>query len=243
MFTFQHKDINSSPFSLPKLECGPYPSDTEDRIYAYTQDRSASYEQEPSTSPFSLIGLHSNHQSVQDYEDDELRKQSNDLMAFTQSHKKFPIIGQQGHPQQIEVLAQLHGLFFLSETSADSADGLPEQYELTCYRRNLFQVSGSILLPRGKLAVAKDVEGRAPLAITKMEVCLTAFEVSEGKAVRLIVVPCKSKSNSSGSPCSGKVQDQDPSVLTLTSLQDGDCETGAQFVHCPIVWRRLQFKR
>jgi hypothetical protein len=79
--------------------------------------------------------------------------QDHRLLSFSRLPGKFTISDQYGRAQQIELLAQLHGMFFLSEMATPSGDGLLVQPELTCYRRNLFQISGTVTIPTARISL------------------------------------------------------------------------------------------
>jgi hypothetical protein len=44
--------------------------------------------------------------------------------------------------------AELYGMFFLAESVYNAGEGSGRPTELTCYRRNLFQISGSLTVSR-----------------------------------------------------------------------------------------------
>ncbi|KAL6402491.1 hypothetical protein AUP68_14970 [Ilyonectria robusta] len=124
---------------------------------------------------------------VQDLRDDGNKMTVNHdhkLLAFKRSQDKHTIVDQQGRMQQLELSAQLHGMFFLSEMPTSSADGSVRQPELTCYRRNLFQTSGSLITPRGQLSII--TEAGETVAVSNMEVTISAIESVDGNPVRLI---------------------------------------------------------
>jgi hypothetical protein len=98
--------------------------------------------------------------------------QEHRLLSFSESPEKQTILDSHGRVHRIELSAQIHGMFFLSEMAAPSSEGLLVQPELTCYRRNLFQISGTVTIPREPLLVLTDRGERLP--IISMELCARA---------------------------------------------------------------------
>lgn len=177
---------------------------------------------------------------VQDLRDDGSRlnvNQDHKLLSFRRSQEKNTVVDQHGRVQQLELSAQLHGMFFLSEMPTSSADGASLQPELTCYRRNLFQISGSFIMPRGPVSVVNDAN--ETLAVSNMEVTISAIESVDGNAVRLIVIPWKTPPPNSPDVAGGP--DQEPPALPLIPFQDNN-DTEGEYAVYPIGWRRLQFR-
>lgn len=160
------------------------------------------------------------------------------LLSFRKVPDKHTIVDSRGHIQQLELTAQLHGMFFLSEMPATSSDGSVLQPELTCYRRNLFQVSGSLITPRSQMSVI--TETGESVAVQSTEVTISAIESVDGHPVRLIVIPWKTPPPNS--PEVNQQPDQEPSSLPLIPFQDDGVEADGEFAVYPIGWRRLQFR-
>lgn len=178
---------------------------------------------------------------VQDLRDDGSRltvNQDHKMLAFRRSQDKHAIVDQHGRMHQLELSAQLHGMFFLSEMPTNATDGASLQPELTCYRRNLFQVSGSLVTPRGPMSVVTET-GESVL-VNNMEVNISAIESVDGNAVRLIVIPWKTPPPNS--PEVNQSPDQEPASLPLIPFQDESAEADGEFAVYPIGWRRLQFR-
>ncbi len=108
--------------------------------------------------------------------------------------------------------------------------------ELTCYRRNLFQISGSITMSRSLSHVA--LEGRNA-NITELYASLSATESIEGKMTEIISVPWKTGvaglNGSSSEDKSGSAPADIP--IDLSSNQEDPV-----LITISIAWRRLQFK-
>lgn len=160
------------------------------------------------------------------------------LLSFKRAQDKTTILDQHGRIQQLELSAQLHGMFFLSEMPSNATDGSILQPELTCYRRNLFQISGSLVTPRGQLSVV--AESGETVAVSNMEVTISAIESVDGNPVRLIVIPWKTPPPNSPEISQGP--DQEPQSLPLIPFQDDPTENEGEYAVYPIGWRRLQFR-
>ncbi|PHH71241.1 hypothetical protein CDD82_6669 [Ophiocordyceps australis] len=180
---------------------------------------------------------------VQDMREDQSRLTVNNdhkLLAFRRCQDRSTLVDAQGRVQQLELSAQLHGMFFLSEMPATNAvDGsMVQQPELTCYRRNLFQISGTLVIPRGQLSHVN--EQHESLPVTSMEVAISAIESVDGNPVRLIVIPWKTPPPNS--PDISQTPDQEPPTLPLIPFQDDGSDSEGELAMYPIGWRRLQFR-
>ncbi|KAH8652391.1 NDT80/PhoG like DNA-binding family protein [Xylariales sp. PMI_506] len=179
---------------------------------------------------------------VQDLRDDGSKLTVNHdhkLLSFRRVQDKQTIVDQHGRVQQLELSAQLHGMFFLSEMPSNSNDGSVLQPELTCYRRNLFQISGSLITPRGQLSVLRAETGEQ-VPVSSTEVTVSAIESVDGHPVRLIVIPWKTPPPNAPEIPQGP--DQEPPSLPLIPFQDDGTETDGEYAVYPIGWRRLQFR-
>ncbi|OBT92543.2 hypothetical protein VE01_09464 [Pseudogymnoascus verrucosus] len=140
---------------------------------------------------------------------------------------------QYGEPAKLDVVAQIHGKFFLSEIATHTGENTIMQPELTCYRRNLFQISGSIICPAGPLSV--DTGYGESMSIVSHEITVSATESVEGHNIRLVVIPWKTPpANSPDLP------EQEPVAIPIDILgnEDKNNETISQ----QIAWSRLQFR-
>lgn len=177
-----------------------------------------------------------------DFRDDGEAKpsisQEHRLLAFSRAPEKHTILDSHGRVQQVELAAQIHGMFFLSEMSAPSGEGMVVQPELTCYRRNLFQISGTATTPRGPLSVITERGERVPIA--SMEVTVSATESVDGHSVKLIVIPWKTPPPKSPEVSPG--QEHEPAPIPLQPLDVTGPEGNADFSVYPVSYRRLQFR-
>ncbi|KAL2047682.1 hypothetical protein N7G274_000724 [Stereocaulon virgatum] len=140
---------------------------------------------------------------------------------------------------QVSLNARLHGMFFMADTPP--TPGLFPQMaspELTCYRRNLFQVTGSITLPRDLRYILTDNGDRIP--IIAQELAVSATESVEGHPVKLISVPWKTPANSSAPQVPDDKTEQEPSTIPLDTMSNQDMD--ANYATLPIAWKRLQFR-
>jgi hypothetical protein len=134
----------------------------------------------------------------------------------------------------VNMSAELYGMFFVAE-DVFGGDNTGRPLELTCYRRNLWQCSGQITLPKN-LSHLLDDQGRQ-FPIAELSASITAVESIEGKITEIISIPWKS-SNPQASE-EAKVAAAPPQIpLDLTTAQEVD----AVRVTLPVSWKRLQFK-
>ena len=179
---------------------------------------------------------------VQDLREDSSKlgvNHDHKLLSFKRVPDKHTIVDAHGRMQQLELTAQLHGMFFLSEMPSSTPDGTILQPELTCYRRNLFQISGSLITPRGQLSVITETGETVPVGNT--EVTISAIESVDGHPVRLIVIPWKTPPPNA--PEMPQSPDQEPPTLPLIPFQDDGTEPQeGEYAVYPIGWRRLQFR-
>ncbi len=133
--------------------------------------------------------------------------------------------------------AQLHGMFFLAESQwPTNPDAIPPPPELTCYRRNLFQITGTVTLPRTLRYIMTEQGNRIP--IFTQELTVSAVETVEGNPVRIISVPWKTAAGSAANT-EDKVE-REPASIPLDTMSSSDFDT--DYATFPIQWKRLQFR-
>lgn len=159
------------------------------------------------------------------------------LLSFGQTQGRHTILDQYGRPGSMEITAQIHGMFFLSEIATNSGEAVIMQPELTCYRRNLFQISGSVAGPAGPVSVLTEHGQTVP--IVAQEISISATESVDGHVVRLIVIPWKTPPPNS--PEVPPNQEQEPPPIPLVGHTEGSEEINDTTVY-HIAWRRLQFR-
>ncbi len=161
-----------------------------------------------------------------------------ELLSFQPIAHHFVLLDSSLRRISLSLNARLHGMFFMAD-SPNSLDLYPQMAppELTCYRRNLFQVTGSITIPRNLHFIMTDRGERIP--IVAQELTISATESVEGGTVKLISVPWKTPINSPPVPPEDKTE-KEPAVipLDLMSYQDPDMELATY----PFAWKRLQFR-
>ncbi|EFE37527.1 transcriptional regulator PacG/VIB-1 [Trichophyton verrucosum HKI 0517] len=211
------------------------------------------------------------------------------LLSFSVPAYNFTLLDYSLRRTSLNMTAQLHGMFFLAESSWSASPGgdTPVSVntaapavgmgmgvgvgvgvgpaELTCYRRNLFQITGSVTLPRTLRYIMTEQGDRIP--ILAQELTVSATESVEGNPVKIISVPWKtpaggsSSANASGSAGGagvggsgggsgsgsaaggGMVEDKtekEPAPVVLDTMGGQDAD--ADFATFSIAWKRLQFR-
>lgn len=173
---------------------------------------------------------------------------NNKLLSFSLPVYHFTLLDYSMRRTSLSISAQLHGMFFLAEspyTTSPSENAPPQQgAELTCYRRNLFQITGSVTLPRGMRYIMTDQGDRIP--ILAQELTVSATESVEGNPVKIISVPWKTPAAAAANSGTavednntGKVEKEPPPIpLDIMAGQDLDTD----YATFPITWKRLQFR-
>lgn len=101
------------------------------------------------------------------------------LLSFSASSGEPTIIDDCGLIQNVELRAQLHGTFF----SKQAFQPKTANQEIICYRRDQFQISGIVKIPRGQLSVVCEDGTRSP--VQDLRINLRATESVNGNDVRL----------------------------------------------------------
>lgn len=159
-------------------------------------------------------------------------------LSFSMPQYNFTLLDDSFRRSSVNINAQLHGMFFLAESQWPVTDDTPlPPPELTCYRRNLFQITGSVTLPRSLRYVFTDDGSRIP--IYELELAVSATESVEGNSVKIISVPWKTATNGDGSKSDDKAE-REPPTIPLDNLSEQDLDT--DFATFPIQWKRLQFR-
>lgn len=131
--------------------------------------------------------------------------------------------------------AELYGMFFVAE-DVFGGDSTGRPLELTCYRRNLWQCSGQITLPRNVTHIVNEQGQR--LQVLELVASISAVESIEGKSTEIISIPWKS-AVAQGTEDS-KVASGPPNINL--DLSTGQEQLDTNRVMLPISWKRLQFK-
>lgn len=156
----------------------------------------------------------------------------NKLLSFGAPVLKAAVLDDQGQTWPT-MSAELYGMFFVAEdVFGGETTGRP--MELTCYRRNLFQISGMITLSRS-IAHMVNAQGQH-VPIYDLQATISALESIEGKSTEIISVPWKTSNGITSEDKSGAAPPRWPLDLSLNPELDPSC------VSIPIAWKRLQFK-
>lgn len=186
--------------------------------------------------PFSYSTRHFEPVQHQDANNDESSPQEldNKLLGFSEPVVSASIVDENGTFADLAMTAELYGMFFVAEdVFGGETTGRP--LELTCYRRNLWQCSGQLTLPRSVYNVMDDQGRQIPIA--ELSASITALESIEGKSTEIISIPWKSTNPQTGEE--SKVAGPPPNInLDLSSGQELD----ANRVSVGVSWKRLQFK-
>jgi hypothetical protein len=165
-------------------------------------------------------------------------ERENKLLGFSMPLYNFTLLDFSLRRTSLNVTAQLHGMFFLAESQWPAPpDAPPPPPELTCYRRNLFQITGSVTLPRSLRYIMTDQGDRIP--ILALELAISATESVEGNPVKIISVPWKTPAGGGTTTAEDKVE-KEPPALPLDTMAGQDLD--ADYATFPIQWKRLQFR-
>lgn len=155
----------------------------------------------------------------------------NKLLSFSAPIPRAQIIDGAGILTDSNMTAELYGMFFVAE-DVFGGDSAGRPLELTCYRRNLWQCSGQITLPRNISHIIDEQSHQ--VQIFDLAASITAIESIEGKATEIISIPWKS---------AGDEGSKSPAAPPNIAL---DLSTGQELDHnrvsLPVSWKRLQFK-
>ena len=163
-------------------------------------------------------------------------ERDNKLLSFCPLEYNYQLLDYSLRRTSLTLTAQLHGMFFMAEAPS-AVDPSAAPAELTCYRRNLFQITGSITLPRGLRYFLTNDGNRIP--IVGQELSISATESVEKHPVKLISVPWKN-SASTGTAVTEEKTEKEPSSIPLDIMSNQDMD--AAYATFPIAWKRLQFR-
>jgi hypothetical protein len=163
---------------------------------------------------------------------------NHDLLSFGQRTDLATLLDLNGHVQTPDIRAQIHGMFFLAEKGNGPRLRTSRAFEpeLTCYRRNLFQVSGIAPLPRFACSVVTEL-GESK-RIVSQDVTISATESVDDNPIRLVVIPWKTPPPNS--PEIESVHDQEPQAIRISGF--GNNEGTSSSIESSFSWPRLQFR-
>lgn len=155
----------------------------------------------------------------------------NKLLGFSAPIFTARFIDDTGNFAEANMSAELLGMFFVAE-DVFGGENTGRPLELTCYRRNLWQCSGQITLPRHLTHTINDRGQQFP--VFELAASISAMESIEGKPTEIISIPWKS---------SGGEDSKSPAAPPRIPL---DLSAGQELDHdrisLPVSWKRLQFK-
>lgn len=161
----------------------------------------------------------------------------NKLLHFATPSFNYALLDYSYRRVPVSLTAQLHGMFFLAESLwAGSEDVLYAPREVTCYRRNLFSISGHVQLPRTLRYILTD-QGEQ-VAIVSQQLELSATESVEHNPVKIISVPWKTPVGAGPIPEDKSEKEPTPISLDLSAGADIDRDIAT----IPVSWKRLQFR-
>ena len=165
-------------------------------------------------------------------------ERGNKLLCFQNRLCNFVLLDYALRQTSISLSAQLHGMFFLTKTSRGGPELVSaSSVEITCYRRNLFQITGSVTLPHMMQYVVTEQGDRVP--IVSQELSVSAVESVEGSPVKIISVPFKASAAGATSNPEEK-SEREPTPFTLDQIPNRDGE--GDYSVLPFAWKRLQFR-
>lgn len=154
------------------------------------------------------------------------------MLSFGAPIMKVPVLDETGQTWPT-MSAELYGMFFVAE-DVFGGENAGRPLELTCYRRNLFQISGTVTLSRTISHMLNEQGQQVPLY--DLRATISALESIEGKATEIISVPWKTSNAASSEDKAGAAPPKWPLDLSVSPELDPTC------VSIPIAWKRLQFK-
>ncbi|KAF7559950.1 hypothetical protein G7046_g4199 [Stylonectria norvegica] len=187
-----------------------------------------------SSRPFEPPAPHQSHQDVLHEEASPQEELDNKLLGFSAIISNATVVDEAGQFADLNMSAELYGMFFVAEdVFGGETSGRP--LELTCYRRNLWQCSGLLTMPRMVTHVVDD-QGRQ-MPIIELFASISAMESIEGKSTEIISIPWKSSAAQANEE--SKIATAPPNItIDLAAGQELD----ANRVSLPLSWKRLQFK-
>lgn len=166
-------------------------------------------------------------------------ERGNKLLSFQPSTCSQSVVDFHQRPASLAIQAQLHGMFFLAESSRTLTGELASSpAELTCYRRNLFQITGNVTLPR-LMQYYYNEQGER-IQIQSQELTISATESVEGSPVKIISVPWKTPATGQAPPPPEEKVEKEPTSIALDQSANHDVD--AEYSVFPIAWKRLQFR-
>jgi hypothetical protein len=161
-------------------------------------------------------------------------EQGHTYLKFTPPEYDYALLDYNFRQVSVSLTADLLGLFFTDKSAWTKQ---VENTELMCYRRNIFQVSGNVVVPRALRNIV--TEQTEQIQIVSQELIISATESAEGSPTKIICVPWKTPPNGNNSAAEERSEKEPPSILLdPANVQEGD----SNFATFPFHWKRLQFR-
>ncbi|KAF2153165.1 p53-like transcription factor [Myriangium duriaei CBS 260.36] len=178
-------------------------------------------------------------QTNHEHHEAEAIDRDNKLLSFCNPTFDHVLLDYTFRQTTLSLSAKLHGMFFLAESPwTSTGDAVPPPHELTCYRRNLFQITGNITLPRTLRHLLTEKGEQLP--IVGQELTVSATESTEGNPVKIISVPWKTPVNPTQQPGPEDKAEREPPAIPLDPMATQDLDP--EFAQIPFQWKRLQFR-
>jgi hypothetical protein len=213
-----HNDAST----LPHL---PFTPSYDFESFATTFEDPFSYSARPYEPPPNQDVLH---------EESSPQELDNKLLGFSEPAMSATVVDETGKVSDIGMTAELYGMFFVAE-DVFGGENTGRPLELTCYRRNLWQCSGQITLPRVISHIIDEAGRQVP--IFDLSATIAAKESIDGKPTEIISIPWKS-SNPQATEESKVAGPPNGISLDVSAGQELD----ANRISLPVSWKRLQFK-
>jgi hypothetical protein len=213
-----HNDASA----LPHL---PFTPSYDFESFATTFEDPFSYSARPYEPPPNQDVLH---------EESSPQELDNKLLGFSDPAMNATVVDETGKVGDIGMTAELYGMFFVAE-DVFGGENTGRPLELTCYRRNLWQCSGQITLPRVISHIIDEAGRQVP--IFDLSATIAAKESIDGKPTEIISIPWKS-SNPQATEESKVAGPPNGISLDVSAGQELD----ANRISLPVSWKRLQFK-
>lgn len=169
-------------------------------------------------------------------------KPDNKLLSFKPPISNCALFTSTGQQTWPSMSAEMNGMFFVAEdVFADPSQPAGRPTELTCYRRNLFQITGNIVMSRDIKTVV--TESGVQMPIYNIGVTLTAVDSAEGKPTEIISVPWKPAPQTVAATPAFVAEEKvgtNPQKILLDLNTHPELDPAVMSL--PISWTRLQFK-
>ncbi|KAH8819808.1 hypothetical protein F5884DRAFT_26987 [Xylogone sp. PMI_703] len=162
----------------------------------------------------------------------ELHEGSQLLAMSTSMQPSVRFVTASGQNCTMTSTAHIGGTFF--GPAARTEGQIPS---LTCYRRNLFQVSGTLICSKSLFGIISHSETTTK-TVNRLHASLTATETRNNNPIKLLIVPPKQKTPPEHA---GPVTQPDPLAIDI-DIRNETTEQQDELLTYNLAWRRLQFR-